>query len=206
MRTQVAWRAVVVVVVLVAGALVGSAVLARTGTAAGGGDHRSMPVSVSVEEAVRRTLATGSARLTATVRSRPGAPAVDVTGVTSFGDGRSDVVARSPAGEVGVRVAEGRAWLRSGAGGAWTAIDPAATELSGTAEGWGDLLSALRRGPSGAAAGTLAVTHDGATGTIDLDGAGRIRRLRLDQGTGRRLDLQLDDFGTEVDVEVPPPP
>lgn len=219
MRTRASWRWIVVVVVLVAGAAGWSA--ART---PGADQARSpAPRSVSVAEAVRRTRAAGSARVTARVRPREGAAAIEVTGVMSLADARADLVARRPGSaatdgeqDVGLRMTSGGAWLRVGSAaeglGEWTAIDPAATQLSGAAQGWADLLAGLRpaagsrRAGRGADRGAIAVTHGAATGTIDLDDAGRIRRLRLDQGRGRTLVLELSDFGVPVEVEVPPPP
>jgi hypothetical protein len=202
MRPLVSLRWIVLVVALVVGAVAASAAMAGGGRAVG-----SAAPAPSVGEAVRRTRAAGSARVVARLRPRAGAAELEVTGVTSLVDGRADIVARAEGGdEVAVRVAgPDRAWLRQGAGNGWTPIDPAAATISGAAQGWGDLLGGLRAA-GGAGGRRLAVTRDGTSGTIELDGAGRIRRLRLTQAGGRHLDLTLSDFGVAVDVEEPPPP
>jgi hypothetical protein len=196
------WSAVVVGLLL---AVVCSAVvLAVAGSGAVAGGAPPLDEGRQLQEAVRRTLAAGTARLTATVRTGSG-PAVEVTGVTSLVGPEASVTATMPgAGRVDVRVTGSGAWLRAGGDGApWARVDPAAVRLAAGTRGWADLLAGLRPTDlAGTTAGVLHATSDGRPATVELDDAGRIRRLVVDHGSAS-LALRLADHGLPLHVEPP---
>ena len=162
------------------------------------------PRHPTLREAVRRTLAAGTARLAATVTTAAG-PAIEVEGITSLVGPEAEVTATGPStGRVDVRVTPAGAWLRSGGDGApWTAIEPAAISLAAAARGWSDLLATLRPAPRrDPPSGPIRATAGGRPAEVELDGHGRIRRLVVDHGPAT-LDLRLRDHGLPLHVEPP---
>lgn len=152
---------------------------------------QAAPGPVPVEVAVRRTLAAGTARIDAIVRSADSASgAVTVTGVTSFADARGEYTARSRAGdEITVRTTPEGTSLRVGAADQpWTPIDPATTDLVASAKGWDGLLRGLHGH----------TTADGRPITYASDRAGHLIHLHVDDAGGASLDLRLSQFGAPV--------
>ena len=210
MHRMASLRWIMAVVGLVAVAMTSSwALVVVRSTPAGG----TAPV-VDVGEAVRRTVAEGSARLVATLTPDRGGAGdgpslvVELSGVTSLVSPAASVVATAAGRSAEVRVTEAGAWVRVGPEGAWTAVDPAAVRVAASAEGWADLLGGLRpvaggEPPDGGT--SLRATHQGDPVTLQTDGRGRITRLTLER-PGGVLDVRFHDFGAAVDVEVPPPP
>ena len=161
----------------------------------------AVPV-VSVEEAVRRTLAAGSAELALTVGAA-GRPPGEVAGTVSRVSPDAVVTASMPGvGEAEVRVRGGEAWLRTDRA-PWQRIEPAALALTGAVRGWGDLLTGLRPMAVSARGQPLRATSAGRPAQLWVDHRGRITRLVVEEGPAT-LDLRLRGHG--VDVEVDPPP
>ena len=162
---------------------------------------RGAVAPVSLDEAVRRTLASGSARLVASVGGA--GSRVEVTGVTSLVGPEAEVraVARG-GGTVDVRVTAGGSWLRTGGPGApWTAMPAEAVARAAGERGWADLLGGLE--PAGPPrSGVLPARSAGRPATVELDDRGRIRRLVVEDGPAT-LDLRLEDFGVPLPVEPP---
>lgn len=180
-------------VVLLAAAVTGSLVV---GSRPGGA-----VAPISLEEAVRRTLAAGSARLVASVGGA--GSRVDITGVTSLVGPEAEVqaVARG-GGRVDVRVTAAGAWLRTGGPEApWTAVPAGAEVLAAAEQGWAHLLAGLE--PAGPPRpGVVPARSAGRPARIHLDARGRIGRLVIDGGSAT-LDLRLADFGVPLHVEPP---
>ena len=209
MRPEVCLRWIMVVACLVAGVAATVSLLGSGRDEAGG----SAPASVSVGEAVERTLAAGSVRVHATMAPGPASagPAIEVDGVTSLDDTRTRVTARyaDSAGDPGaaaleaeVRVTPAGTWLRSAPSAEWAQVSPGVAGQATVTRGWGDLLRGLRAaGPTGRS--PLAATHGGRPARVWLDSSGRIGRLELDD-PDRPLDLRFHDFGVAVDVSPPP--
>ena len=193
MRPSLSLRSILVVALLLAGGFAGASSCARTSAPAA-------PDTVSLDEAVARTIAAGSARVAATITNDAGA--VTVAGLTSWVEPKASFVTEADgAPPVEVRVTPTGTWLRSRPDRPWTLVDPQLATAAGTATRWSDLLTTLQpAGPSRKR--HLRATHDGGPARIELDGHGRIRRLRIDKASGH-LDLRLSDHGTEVEVTDP---
>ncbi len=190
MRSRISLHAVLVVMALVAAAIVVG--LARSGPSV------APPPRLGVTEAVRRTLAAGSAHVHARVQGRSGQPPVEVDGVTSLRTLEGAVVATGPDGSTTeVRTTAAGAWVRVEQ--TWLPVDPDALALAGGTRGWGDLLRRLQptRSPGRA-------TLDGRPVTLALDEQGRIRRLLVETASGH-LDVRFSDHGRPVHVESPGP-
>lgn len=188
-------RSIIAVALLLGGGLAGASSCAR---------QAPPPVAptVPLDEAVRRTIAAGSARIRAQIRQRPGAAIIVVEGVTSLRTRTSTLVATRPGSDpVEVRTIDDGTWLRTGPREPWIALEPGVVDVAGAVRGWDDLLHRLE--PVGRANDrTLRATHDGAPATVLLDGAGRIRRLRI-LGRDGELDLRFSDHGLPVEVSRP---
>ncbi|HVF31953.1 MAG TPA: hypothetical protein VM933_02850 [Acidimicrobiales bacterium] len=191
----------VLLAAMAGGALVVRAPVARDGPPPIG------PSAVGLEEAVRRTLAAGSARVHASLVA--GGERVDLSGVVSLTGPGAEVTGTMPgAGPVDVRATADGTWLRTGGPeGAWAAVPPAAARLAAEARSWADLLAGLRPEPgagrsAAAAGGRLRARSSGHPAQVEIDGAGRIRRLVVDRGR-TTLDVRLADHGLPVHVQPP---
>lgn len=196
MRPSLSIRSTAAVALLLAALFAGAASCATS--EAGPARHPA-----NLEEAVRRTLASGSARLRAQIHHR-GAGTVTVTGVTSLREPASTMVAEvAGSAPVEVRVNADGAWLRASAGRPWVPVDRASIEVAGAAQGWGDVLRELR--PDGRRPprhGGIRATLDGAAATVWTDVDGRIRRIVADRRDAT-LDVRLSDHGLPVEVHAP---
>lgn len=192
MRPSLSLRSILVIALLLAGGFAGASSCA--------GDSRTAPRFVPLDEAVRRTVAAGSARLSAEIRDDDGA--VTITGVASLQEPRSAIVAEAPGSPpVEVRVTGRGTWLRPAPDEPWTLLEAGAAPLHGAPPEWVDLLHGLE--PVGRPTSrTLQATHGGAPARLQLDDDGRIRRLRIDTRRGH-LDLHLTNHGVAVVVDDP---
>ena len=184
---SLAARWLAVVVALVVAVVAGVAVVIRSDVgAAPSGPTAS--ADAAVREAVARTVAAGSARIEATYEPARG-PTVRVRGVTSFVGPESEVFASVGDGPPAVvRVTAGGAWLQAPSAATWTPV--ALDDLAGAAaaRGWADVLRGLD-----------------ASAEVRTDRLGRIVRMRLPRDRlGGRLDVRLSEFGTAIEVAVPP--
>ena len=174
-RAVAAAVALLVVVVTAAVALTGATGVVRGATP-------------DVADAVRRTVAAGSARIDATYEPARG-PTVAIRGRASFVGPESEVSA-SVGGEPPstVRVTAAGAWLRPPGAVSWTPVPVEHVAAAGAARGWADLLRRVH-----------------ASSDVRTDAEGRIVALRLPRDrAGGRLHVRLSEFGTEVLVGVPP--
>ena len=190
-------RSIAVVALLLGGGFAGASSCAGAGAP-------SPPRRVTLDEAVRRTLDAGSARIHAEIRGPGTADRITVTGVASLVTRSAAITSSLPdRAPVEVRMTGDGAWLRPGPDRPWVALPPEAVDVAGAAESWGGLLGRLEAAAAPARrTAPLRATLDGAPATVHLDGEGRIRRVRVD-GPDGRLDLHLSDHGIAVEVHPP---
>lgn len=177
------------VVGIIAVAMAGSAMI-----------DRSPPSEVepvpSLQEAARRTIAAGSARISGTVSAADGT-AVTFEGVTSFRTSEGDLRARTAGaggdGEasIEVRTTGAGTWLRTPGVDRWIAV-PRHAAAGGLPTGWGEVLRRLSRS-----------TDASRRTDFDVDGRGRIRWMRFSEA-GAGVEVAFGDFGVAVTVEPPP--
>jgi hypothetical protein len=199
MSRSVSRRAIAAVAILLV--LAGGLVIVLTGAPApaAGGVPRPMHATIDLGEAVRRTVAQPAARIHLDLRP-PKGPPLTIAGVAGLGTddldlslslaGRADRATR-------LRVVGPRAWI-GGPGLPWLAM-PASSVRTSPATSWRDLLRTLRPDPHARSGVTLA----GHAATVELDGRGRLHRVRADLPNST-FDLVLDGYDDDLDI-VPPP-
>ena len=198
MRPSLSLRSVLLLLALGALAMAATAYLSRSQAAPVPAPASDQPASL--DEAVERTLAAGTARLDAELTTK--GVTMGLAGVISLTTDDGDLTFTVPdevgLGPVGVQTVGGRTWVRLR--DRWVDAGHLPT-FGDLAAGWGDYIAGLEAdGP--ASREPLRAKLRGTPAQVWLDAEGRVARLvvRLD---GNRFDLRFSDFGVALDLEVP---
>jgi hypothetical protein len=156
---------------------------------------------VPVDEAVRRTVAEGTARVQLVVRRNDtGVAAVTVSGVAALSRDDADLAVQvrgHPGGPARLRILGEEAWI--GSDDLPLRPVPVAALRGSSATSFHSMLQQLQADPKATGGVTLA----GHPATVELDDRGRIRRVRVRRPSGT-FDLRLD--GYDEDLAIVPPP
>jgi hypothetical protein len=192
-------RSVLVLLALGALAMAATAYLSRSAAA-------PTPASdppVSLDEAVERTLAAGTARLDAELTTK--GVTMELAGVISLTTDDGDLTFTVPdevgLGPIGVRTVGGSTWVR--VDDRWLDAGHLPT-FGDLAAGWGDYVAGLEA--DGPASGEpRRATLRGTPAQVWLDDEGHVARLVVSL-SGNRFDLRFSDFGVALDLEAPEDP